>query len=66
MTHSCLEQPAYGLTMDRSDARTQSQTLVEMDPKVIRFSYRQRDPDGSGFLDPVIIEEPISQGSVDG
>ena len=50
------ENPAWGTTMDRSDARTVSQIQLRMEPTGFRFLYRQRDPDGNGYLTPVSID----------
>lgn len=44
--------PAYGVTMDRADARTVSQTLLEMDRASLRLEYWARAPEGPGWEEP--------------
>ena len=50
-----VENPAWGTTMDREDARTVSQIQLRMEGTRFRFLYSQRDPEGKGFLQPVIL-----------
>lgn len=52
------QEPAYGLAMDREDARTVSQVHLEMDPAGFRFVLRMRDPRGDGFLAPQLLLHP--------
>ena len=52
-------EPACGLTMDRSDARTLSQIECSLQGKSCRFLYREREPEGLGYKDPVLIEFPV-------
>ena len=46
--------------MDREDARTVSQIELVLGREAIRYTYRARDPDGLGYLDPVTIEQALS------
>lgn len=41
--------PACGMTMDREDARTVSQSIIEMNGQNLVFSYARREARGSGF-----------------
>jgi hypothetical protein len=64
----CLRQPqadkpAYGATMDREDARTLSQIDLRIGRGSCTFTYREREPEGSGYDPPVIINFPSSQRS---
>jgi uncharacterized protein with NRDE domain len=49
------ENPAYGLTMDREDARTVSQIRVQMDESGFTFQYLGRDMHGPGYLQPFCL-----------
>jgi len=52
------EDPAFGLTMDRTDARTLSQAEFSLGPEGVAFAYREREAGGSGFLPPVRLNLP--------
>ena len=50
------EMPAHGVTMDRNETRTFSQIELMLARDSCRFSYRDRDPSGSGYLEPHVVE----------
>lgn len=50
--------PAFGPTMDREDARTVSQILLEWRESGFIFSYRPREADGSGYEQARVLEHP--------
>jgi len=52
------DRPAFGLTMDREDARSLSQIQLLIEPGRVTFAYRKRDPSGSGYLPPVELTVP--------
>lgn len=52
------QKPAYGVTMDREDARTVSQIELELGQSGFVVTYRAREPDGPGFEDPVTVRYP--------
>ncbi len=54
------ENPAYGFTMDRDDARTVSQIQLIMEPGRVDFTYCAREPDGPGFGEPVHLSMGIA------
>ena len=45
--------PAVGMTMDREDARTVSQSIIEMNGENLVFSYARREVHGPGFEEPM-------------
>ena len=45
--------PAYGMTMDRDDARTVSQTSVTIGKGITRMRYASRELNGLSYDDPV-------------
>jgi uncharacterized protein with NRDE domain len=47
--------PAFGLTMDRTDARTVSRIEFMMDSQGQTFAYYPRELDGLGFQNPVCL-----------
>jgi len=51
-------KPAYGLTMDRMEARTLSQIELRIAPQGLTFVYRQREAEGTGYGKPVSIQLP--------
>ncbi|MGC9451483.1 MAG: NRDE family protein [Oceanipulchritudo sp.] len=51
-------KPAFGLTMDREDARTVSQAVVLLEPHSISYTYRSREGNGPGYGPPVTIRHP--------
>lgn len=55
MRRSDAENGAFGVAMDRPDARTVSQILLKSDSSGFRFLYYPRDPRGAGFMDPVEV-----------
>jgi hypothetical protein len=50
------DRPAYGVTMDRADARTVSQSVVELSPDGFTFTYRAREANGPGFGPPQTLQ----------
>jgi hypothetical protein len=52
------EMPTHGITMDRESTRTVSQIELTMDSSGIQFIYHQRDPVGTGFLQPLEVNWP--------
>ncbi|NDV62380.1 NRDE family protein [Puniceicoccales bacterium CK1056] len=52
------ENPGFGATMDREDARTVSQIHVEVEEDSFTALYRGREPDGVGFKEPIRICYP--------
>lgn len=59
MRRTWPDNPALGLTMDRKDARTLSQIELEIVSGTIRFLYRERNPSGTGYLEPVRLSLPV-------
>ncbi|MFO7724730.1 MAG: NRDE family protein [Oceanipulchritudo sp.] len=57
--------PAEGMTMDRDDARTVSQTEVRTGTGGFTMVYRARAADGDGFEDPLMLTYP-EEGPVHG
>jgi len=55
------ENPAFGTTMDREDARTVSQILVELEEDSFTALYRQRETDGAGFREPTRVCYPATR-----
>lgn len=51
-------KPAFGVTMDRDDARTVSQIQFELCPDSFRALYRAREPDGPGYTEPTELRYP--------
>lgn len=47
--------PAFGLTMDRTDARTVSRIECVMNPQGQAFAYYPREVDGLGFQSPICV-----------
>jgi uncharacterized protein with NRDE domain len=47
--------PAFGMTMDRTDARTVSRIELMMNPQGQAFAYYPREADGLGFQHPVCL-----------
>lgn len=45
--------PPCGMTMDREDARTVSQSIIEMNGKNLVFSYARREVHAPGFEEPM-------------
>lgn len=54
------DQPAYGTTMDRDRARTQSQIELTFEKGRCSFLYRAREPEGPGFEEPVHLQLPLT------
>lgn len=50
------DQPAFGPTMEREDARTVSQVEWRVTESVCRFVYRPRQAAGPGYDPPVVLE----------
>jgi len=50
--------PAYGLTMDRDDARTVSQIRVQMGASGFVFEYLGRQKNDTGYLEPITLYCP--------
>jgi hypothetical protein len=57
------EQPAYGTTMDRDRARTQSQIELEMANGRCTFIYRAREAGNTGFESPVVLHSTLTSAS---
>jgi hypothetical protein len=55
------DRPAYGFAMDREDARTVSQIVLELDPAGFTFTCREREADGAGFGAPVVLRHPAGR-----
>jgi hypothetical protein len=48
--------PAHGPSMDRGDARTVSQILLELTAFGFTFTYRAREANGPGFGEPLTLQ----------
>lgn len=58
-------KPAHGLTMDRPDARTQSQIELLLTTDTVRFTYRVRQPGGPGYREPIEITHHLEPADAD-
>lgn len=58
-------KPAYGLTMDRPDARTQSQIELLLTKETVHFSYRARQSVGQGYREPIEITHHLEPADAD-
>lgn len=52
-------QPALGVTMDRPDARTVSQSEISVRHRQLTWLYRAREADGEGYAAPVVLEQTL-------
>lgn len=58
MRRTWAEDPAFGLTMDRVDARTLSQIELKFSDQGMDFSYRERQAEGPGYREPTRLYLP--------
>ena len=50
---------AYGVTMDRTDARTVSQSEISVIHRRMTWIYRNRESDGTGYAAPEVLEHTL-------